>query len=62
MTKSTHALTKFQSEVSGLLDQFSEANKQFFNYEVGHSTEEDLEWFDEDELEALSNLRTNGLN
>jgi hypothetical protein len=62
MTKNTQTLTKFQSEVNDLLNQFSEANKQFFRYEVGHSNEVDDKWFDGDELEALSNLRTNGLN
>jgi hypothetical protein len=60
MTKKS--LTKFQSEVSKLLSQFSEANKQFFNYEVGNSLEVDDEWFDADELESPSNLRTNCLN
>jgi hypothetical protein len=55
-------LTKFQSEVQKLLNEFSEANRQFFIYEVGDSLEKDSVWLDEDELEALSNLRTNGLN
>ena len=61
MTKKS--LTKFQSEVQKLLNEFSEANKQFFNYEVDHSSGgSDSTWFDKEELEALSNLRTNGLN
>ena len=60
MTKKS--LTKFQSQVQNLLNEFSEANRQFFNYEVGDSLEVDDKWFDGDELEALSNLRTNGLN
>jgi hypothetical protein len=62
MSKNNQTLTKFQSEVNDLLNKFSEANKQFFRYKVDHSTEEDYKWFDVDELEALSNLRTNGLN
>jgi hypothetical protein len=60
MTKKS--LTKFQSEVSKLLSQFSEANKQFFNFEVENSHQTTSEWFDEDEIEAISGLRTNGLN
>jgi hypothetical protein len=62
MSKNSQTLTKFQFEVNALLNQFSEANNQFFNYEVGHSNEVDDKWFDGDALEALSNLRTNGLN
>ena len=60
MTKKS--LTKFQSQVQNLLNEFSEANRQFFNYEVGDSLEVDDKWFDGDKLEALSNLRTNSLN
>ena len=59
---SKKSLTKFQSEVQKLLNEFSEANRQFFNYEVGDSLEVDDKWFDGDKLEALSNLRTNSLN
>lgn len=51
-----------QSQVHSLLNAFGEANRQFFNYEVGSSDQEDSSWLDEEELEALSNLRTNGLS
>jgi hypothetical protein len=60
MTKKS--LTKFQSEVSKLLSQFSEANSQFFNYEVENSHQTTSEWFDDEVIEAISALRTNGLN
>ena len=51
-----------QNKVKALLNEFSEANREFFNYEVGSSDEDDSSWFDEEELETLSNLRTNGLS
>ena len=51
-----------QSQVHSLLSAFSASNHQFFNYEVGSSDQGDSSWLDEEELEALSNLRTNGLS
>ena len=51
-----------KTTVKKLLNEFSAANRQFFNYEVGSSDEDDCRWLDGDELEALSNLRTNGLS
>lgn len=62
MSKNRNAVSEAQKHIVDILEEFSEANKQFFNYEVGPSTDEDYRWFDGEELEALSNLRTNGLS